>query len=431
MCSLKSKPGIIIAFVLIMAMPTYAGDQKNGAVQPFRWPNKPPANCPHPRSKEISEIRFTGRWANYTDADTWYLAWAKDGNCYSCWTDGKIYGYRCASNPWHGKNVKDQCTGQARISGDDPLNLKITNLGKMYGDWDFCHPCVSVIADGVFYIGWQRTKNLESLKGKPRSSPGDPRGLYYDGVRYSTNWNHFTEELKPNWTNNPYWTDASDPDRNFFNETDQLAKFRYPHAVYFGQDNSLSPDGKIYFTSHGYAGGAGMVTWSKGDGIYLCRVDSKIKDVINPDAYQFWDGNEWVGKVQESKPILEWDNHLGSESITFIPKLNKYILMSARLKENEKNLDYNLLLFYEADAITGPYRLVHSMRNFGPQCYFPHIPPKFISKDGTKAWLCYSANYSQGRKNPNPKGSRYAMCLQEIEFVIANAEHKDPRNLEQ
>lgn len=109
--------------------------------------------------------------------------------------------------------------------------------------------------------------------------------------------------------------------------------------------------------------------------------DSTIKDVINANSYEFWDGEKWSTNITESKPILKWNNHLGSESMTYIPGLQKYILMSARLSEYEpENLGYNLLLFYESDEITGPFKLVHAMRDFGPQTYFPHIPPKFISK---------------------------------------------------
>jgi hypothetical protein len=35
--SLEPKAEIIIAFMFAMAMPMYAGDLKNEAVQPFRW----------------------------------------------------------------------------------------------------------------------------------------------------------------------------------------------------------------------------------------------------------------------------------------------------------------------------------------------------------------------------------------------------------
>lgn len=67
-----------------------------------------------------------------------------------------------------------------------------------------------------------------------------------------------------------------------------------------------------------------------------------------------------------------------------------------------------------------PWRLVHYLRHFGKQAYFVNIPSRFISADGRTAWLCYSANFNH-RRDPtfvDPPGSRYAMCLQEIQLVV-------------
>ena len=45
---------------------------------PVRWPSTPPADCPFEKSKERTGIVFTGRYKNYTGADTWYPSWASD-----------------------------------------------------------------------------------------------------------------------------------------------------------------------------------------------------------------------------------------------------------------------------------------------------------------------------------------------------------------
>ena len=74
-----------------------------------------------------------------------------------------------------------------------------------------------------------------------------------------------------------------------------------------------------------------------------------------------------------------------------------------------------------ADDLTGPWRMVAYMENFGKQAYFLNFPSKFISADGERAWLCYSANFTNGNRHPaigvDPAGSRYAMCLMEVEFT--------------
>src|SRR5680860_1418683 len=82
-----------------------------------------PKEAPFPKSE--FEIKLTGRFANYTKADTWYPSWASDGNLYSPWTDGSIAGEDV--NSWSGAKAR---TGQAKIEGNDPLNLKVTSLGS-------------------------------------------------------------------------------------------------------------------------------------------------------------------------------------------------------------------------------------------------------------------------------------------------------------
>jgi len=376
------------------------------------WPNTPPPDCPFARSKDIGRFVFTGRYAVYQYADTWYPAWAKDGNCYSCYTDGDFrqspdgVAYQCTSGapdyPWS--------TGQAKIVGDDPLNLGFVYLGKMYSG-HFIYPCISLAAAGQYTIGTY-------------TAFGD-EGNYFTGFRTSADPDHFALEREDNWVN-PYWTNAVDRVKhNFFGEKGQ-AKFRVLHGVNFGQDNRLSPDGKIYLTAHGFAGGAGRNDWDKGDAIYLCRVGAKPRQINNPAAYEFFAGPDakgrprWSPKIAECQPILDWPNHLGSEGLTWNPGLKKFLLFSCRLSENEiggKGQPYNMMTAWEADRITGPYRLVHYLRNWGPQTYFPNIPSKFISADGKTAWLVTSSNYATPGGKADPDSCRYACSMHEIKFL--------------
>ena len=76
----------------------------------------------------------------------------------------------------------------------------------------------------------------------------------------------------------------------------------------------------------------------------------------------------------------------------------------------------------EADAITGPYRMVTYMRDFGQQGYFLNIPSKFISKDGKTIWLCYSANFGIAafgsvKIYEDPPGSHYGLVFQEVKLL--------------
>ena len=377
------------------------GDKADPAINPiyeyYEWENEIPDDCPFERSTDIEKVIFTGRYDNYTGADTWYLQSASDGHLYSCWTDGTIEGFDTNSN------IRSNAVGQARITGNDPLNLKIDNLGRMWAGGTNYYPCVSLIVDDTFYIGTYNAFNHEG---------------YFNGFRYSKNWNHYTANTEPNWINQ-YWTNAIDEDGNFFNEKGK-AKFRTVHAVNFAKNNKAK-DGRIYLSAHGYSSGKGKNNWDKGDAIYLCRTFANTKSITTAESYEFFAGHDkngestWTNNVDDAKPILDWPNHLGSEGITYFPEMNKYILMTCRLMEDEDNLPYNVTIFWEADEITGPYKIVHYMKNWGVQTYFPNINSQFINEDGTSAWMTVACNYSV--QNINPHQCRYAASMHELAFV--------------
>jgi len=61
------------------------------------------------------------------------------------------------------------------------------------------------------------------------------------------------------------------------------------------------------------------------------------------------------------------------------------------------------------------------VKDFVQQGYFLNFPPKFLSENGRKAWLCYSAKYFSNYRNEiievDPPGNHYGLVLQEINFL--------------
>lgn len=111
----------------------------------------------------IPGLSFTGRHRNYTNADTWYPSWAEDDNLYSPWTDGYILktdsyepfdqshpGYPCNSLDFMGRKA---ATAQARIIGDDPLDLTVENLSPRIeaspAPYQGRYPSASLVHNGV------------------------------------------------------------------------------------------------------------------------------------------------------------------------------------------------------------------------------------------------------------------------------------------
>ncbi len=321
-------------------------DIDNPFNKPYEWPDNQPEDCPFPESKEITKIVFTGRYANYTQADTWFPMWAADGNNYSPFTDGLVDGYMSIghyTNMFEIYNNKNHRTGQAVRTGDDPY--------------------------------WV----VNALYVRPHN------------------------------------------DDNFFNEKGK-AKFRVPRAVVYGQDNSLSPDGKIYLVSHGFSSGTGTNNRANGDALYLCRVDSGIENVIDHTKYEFWNGSSWAPTVEEARPFLDWPDNLGGATITWNPGLEKYILVVHH--NNHTGIgdvaEEHRTIIMESDKITGPYKTIHYMVDWGPGSYFGNIPAKYISEDGKTAWLVISANC--WAEPANPPQCIYSCSMHEFKFVTMDDE---------
>ena len=109
---------------------------------------------------------------------------------------------------------------------------------------------------------------------------------------------------------------------------------------------------------------------------------------------------------------------MGCVTITYNAQLKKYIMCVTDGGNTYSRMNTYLL---ESDSITGEWKMVSYMMNFGEQAYFVNIPSKFISKDGKTVWLLYSGNYWDSMNDEsigvNPPGSHYGMCFQKIELL--------------
>lgn len=112
------------------------------------WPSEPPPGIPFAASTELTGIAFTGRYAHYGHADTWFPTWAANGNLYSSWTDGRVHGITSSSGG------AKATTGYATILGDDPLHLTITNVGTYAASplpYGGRYPAGGLVYNGVWY----------------------------------------------------------------------------------------------------------------------------------------------------------------------------------------------------------------------------------------------------------------------------------------
>jgi hypothetical protein len=314
-------------------------------------------------------------------------------------------------------------TGQAKLTGNDPLNLTVTSLGLVAADpypYAGRYPCGSLVYHGVWYYGTYCLAPAACTRFGDTDYNWPWLGPLV-GFRVSRDYGKSWEET------------THTPAKPLFGETGMWGhpvKIGSPHFVDFGKDMEHSPDGKAYLVAHGAVlpdpkPRFGNLSWIAGSQIYLLRVTSSPEAINDASAYEFYAGRDsreepvWTRDFKEIKPLLEWHNNMGCVTATYDAPLKKYLMCVTDGGETSCSRMNTYIL--ESDRLTGPWRLATYMKNFGAQAYFVNIPFKFISADGRTAWLCYSANFAPNwngqRIETNPPGSQYGLVLQEIRLL--------------
>lgn len=370
------------------------------------WPSEPPPGCPFQKSRTITGVAFGSRHAEYAHADTWYPSWAADGNMYSPFTDGTVDRIRSESGG------SEATTGNAEIIGNNPMNLKIIPLGTVAASpapYGGRYPSASLVYNGVWYYG---TYTLDDLNGECKNwcvlGP-------FVGFRISKDYGKTWVKTKLS------------PAHSLFGESGkgcEEVKIGSPHFVDFGRNMQYSPDGKAYLVAHGATRPGAHNSWISGDQMYLLRVTPSPANINDASKYEFFAGYDkngkpkWTRRFAGIRPLIEWNNHMGCVTMTYDAPLKKYLMCVTHGWPTVAKFDTYIL---ESSEVTGPWKLVTYMKDFGEEGYFVNFPSKFISPGGRTAWLCFAANfYSPAHYKSNPAGGRYGMCLHEIKLLGKN-----------
>ena len=427
-----------ILFIIFLAFPSFliiAQDKPETLTYPaFVWKSEPPADCPFEPSKEYTGIRFSGQKSGFRVGDTWYPSWAEDDRLYSPFTDGhcpRLDGGKDLSISdgvvSFGYGAERTSTGQAVMEGDDPSNLTIYSLGLSHASslpYHGRYPAGSLVYNGTWYYGTYcldpagQAKFGDTVYNWPWLGP-------FVGFRYSKDYGR-------TWVETPH-----SPEKPLFGETGMYGypvKIGAPHFVDFGKNMEHSPDGKAYLVAHGADTNDPKyrfynASWITGDKVYLLRVTPSEENMNDPDKYEFYAGKDkngnpvWTHNFMEIMPLLEWNDNMGCVTVSFNAPLNKFFMCVTDGGNTCSKMNTYIL---EADKLTGDWKLVSYMKDFGEQAYFVNIPTKFISKDGRSAWLLYSGNFARdwnGEKiSEDPPGSHYGLVFQKIEFLAREQE---------
>jgi len=222
------------------------------------WPSQPPNASwsnpwsgaqPYPQSKDLIGWEFkSGSNPGYgggvhdhkaKSADTWYPSWSSDGDLYTPWTDGHVVddatGKGTSSGSGgHPSNGYASTTGQARLVGDDPFGLNVTEVatfGASTYPYKGRYPCGTLVYKGTWFYGTYYLDNPNSTfpaGGGVGPNPGPNCGNWciqgpVVDYRYSTDKGKTWKEPRPN---------ATSPSDNLFAESaadNKRVKFGAPH----------------------------------------------------------------------------------------------------------------------------------------------------------------------------------------------------------
>jgi hypothetical protein len=221
-------------------------------------------------------------------------------------------------------------------------------------------------------------------------------------------------------------------------------KFPYVKIVDLGQNNEHSPDGKLYFTSHGSTRPDGPVAWMSGDEVHMARVDPSLGPLgINDGAnYEFYAGEKdgvavWSQDFDETVPYFSWWNNSGITAMTYFPRMRKLIAVTETTCLGcgvRVDFDFDTYIL-EADSADGTipgasaFKLVTYQQHFGPQAYCVQIPSRF-APDGKPGYMAMAANFAEGTSHRrvdgvnrlklsavvHPTGGDYGINLQATQF---------------
>lgn len=415
-------------FLLVSAAIMYG---QNGDPKPWIWPSEPPSDCPFEQSKEWVGIALTSNFRHYPAGDTWYPSWAANDTLYSPWTDGTAPrldggiewsisdGFYDRVTHQRTTTYRNATTGQAMLAGDDPLHLMMISLGTVEASpipYGGRYPCGSLVHNGVWYYG------TYCLSPYGSTTFGD---FTYNwpwlgplvGFRVSTDYGR-------SWKETPHT-----PEKPLFGETGMWGypvKMGAPHFIDFGKNMQYSPDGKAYLVGMGATvedpkPRFANLSWISGDQIYLCRITPTIDNINDAAKYEFFSGHRgrgeplWTADFRQIKPLIDWNNNCGCVTMTYNAPLRKYLTVITDGWPTAARMNTYIL---ESDEMTGPFRLVCYLKNFGEQAYFCNFPSKFVSSDGRRVWLAYSGNFAKDWNNmkikADPPGSAYGLVLQEM-----------------
>ena len=319
-----------------------------------------------PKSKIFAGLEWTGPRAPYREpdikGDTFPITWADDNELYAS-----------SGDPLWGES-RDGLDAEKFSGNAEDYTIHKTCHMNAYTGWggDGPKPTGMVCVDGVLYLAFQNLLRQKKPAHGLLSQHGSDAHIVY-----STNKGFI-------WT--PHLPNISEP---MF----AGCKFGGPAFVQHGKNNADARDDFVYAVSSDQ--------WDNGSNLRLGRVP---KDrIVQRGAWEWvcaWDaqGNPaWHGDLDLAIPVLSLHRWLGCPEMVYLPKFERYLLLTWRLHSDFSPTQGTDLLVFEAPNPWGPFSLVHfeefwEGQAFNPYC--PRVPTKWLSDDNLSGHILFSGSWN-------------------------------------
>ncbi len=100
----------------------------------------------------------------------------------------------------------------------------------------------------------------------------------------------------------------------------------------------------------------------------MIRVKPSIENINDASKYEFFCGYDeshnpiWKSEFDSIKPLIDWNNNCGCVTMTYNAPLKKYLMCVTDGWPTVEKMNSYIL---ESDNVTGPWKLVVYMKDFG------------------------------------------------------------------
>lgn len=325
--------------------------------------------------------------------DTWDPTWADDDSLYAAGNDGLGFGL---------SGSKDNVNFN-KINGTSPDELNGRRLESLNG--------YGAVGDAQGHPDGRNWKSSGTL--------------CLNGILYLTVARHLYED--PNFGRRQSAINASiiksidkgiswtrDQTTNYSTPQFEGQDFSTPYFIHYGKNGAASTDNADLYvyaiSNNGF--------WDNGDNYKLGRVLKSAIGNLTASDWQYYKGGDglltasWTNILTQATPIISDPAKCGETGATYIPSLNRYILVAWYYpigNGHGSTVNRTSFAFWESPKPWGPWTKIKTIVNDPMGWYCPRVLAKFQTQNGSdvNAFIACAGNWKDNADYTDSRNNFY------------------------